>query len=53
MTPLQLVHLTALMQRTSGSPTVRIGLIDGHVAARHPDLTSERLIGIPGTNGAH
>jgi len=52
MSPLQLVKLTALMERTSGSPEVRIGLIDGHVAAQHPDLASERLSEIPGHKGA-
>jgi hypothetical protein len=31
MSPLELVKLTALMERTSGSPEVKIGLVDGHV----------------------
>jgi subtilisin family serine protease len=52
MAPLQLVKLTALMDRTSGSPDVRIGLIDGPVAARHPDLASERLREIAAHQGA-
>lgn len=37
---LNLIHLTALMQRSEGSPTIRIGLIDGPIAAGHPDLAS-------------
>lgn len=35
-----LVHLTALIQRTLGHAAIRIGLIDGPVAAGHPDLAS-------------
>jgi subtilisin family serine protease len=31
------------MERTSGRPEVRIGLIDGPVAADHPDLAAERI----------
>src|SRR6266496_99134 len=50
--PLELVRLTALMERTSGSPEVKIGLIDGHVIARHADLASAHLSEIPGHNGA-
>ena len=38
MDPLRAVKLTALMERTSGSPEVKIGLIDGPVATGHPDL---------------
>jgi hypothetical protein len=36
--PLALVKLTTLMERTSGNPEVKIGLIDGPVAIEHPDL---------------
>ena len=50
--PLELVKLTALMQRTSGSPEVRIGLIDGPVVTQHPDLSSEHLREIAGGIGA-
>ena len=39
----EVVGLAALMERTSGSPEVRIGLIDGPVVADHPDLASENL----------
>jgi subtilisin family serine protease len=42
MTPLDLVNLTALMERTGGSPDVTIGLIDGPVLSQHPDLASGR-----------
>src|SRR5215813_726885 len=51
MGPLDLVKLTALMDRTSGSPEVKIGLIDGPVVTRHPDLAGEHLREIPGNNG--
>ena len=47
MTPLELVRLTTLMERTSGSPEVTIGLIDGPVVADHPDLPGERRRNIP------
>ena len=36
--PLSAVNLTALMERTAGKPEVIVGLIDGSVAATHPDL---------------
>jgi hypothetical protein len=49
---LALVKLTALMERTRGSPDVKIGLIDGPVVTQHPDLASENLREIPGNNGA-
>jgi subtilisin family serine protease len=52
MVPLELAKLTALMQRTSGRPEVRIGLIDGPVAIQHPDLAGGHLREIPGHNGA-
>ena len=52
MDPLDLVKLTALMERTSGSPEVKIGLIDGPVVTQHPDLASQNLREIPGNNGA-
>jgi subtilisin family serine protease len=52
MDPLDLVKLTALMERTSGRPEVKIGLIDGPVVTQHPDLAGEHLRQIPGNNGA-
>jgi len=51
MVPLDLVKLTALMQRTSGSPELKIGLIDGPVVTQHPDLAGQLLREIPGKNG--
>jgi subtilisin family serine protease len=52
MVPLELAKLTALMDRTSGSDEVKIGLIDGPVVTGHPDLIGEHLYEIPGNNGA-
>jgi subtilisin family serine protease len=52
MCHLDLVKLTSLMERTSGSPEVKIGLIDGPVLTQHPDLTGEHLREIPGNNSA-
>jgi len=52
MVPLELVKLIALMERTSGSREVKIGLIDGPVVTQHPDLAGEHLCEIPGNNGA-
>ena len=43
MTPLELVRLRPLMDRTSGSPELKIGLIDGPVVTQHPDLVGEHL----------
>jgi subtilisin family serine protease len=52
MVPLELAKLTALMERTSGSPDVQIGLVDGPVVTQHPDLVGGHLREIPGNNGA-
>ena len=46
MTPLDLVKLTPLMERTRGSE-IAIGPIDGPVAMGHPDLAGDRLREIP------
>src|SRR5215470_11704087 len=48
MSPLDLVKLTPLMQRTSGRAEILIGLIDGPVAMSHPDLGGTRIQEIPG-----
>jgi subtilisin family serine protease len=40
------------MKRTSGSPELTIGLIDGPVASQHPDLVAGHLREIPG-NSSH
>jgi subtilisin family serine protease len=49
MHPLDLVKLSTLMERTSGSPQLKIGLIDGPVLTHHPDLSGDHLHDIPGT----
>jgi hypothetical protein len=53
MFPLELVKLTALMERTSGSPEVTIGLIDGPVATQHADLAGKQLARFMETTGQH
>jgi subtilisin family serine protease len=50
-TALDLVKLTPLMERTSGRPEITIGLLDGPVAANHPDLTSARIRAVVGRTG--
>jgi subtilisin family serine protease len=52
MVPLELAKLRALMERTSGSVEMKIGLIDGPVVTQHPDLVGEHIREIPGNNGA-
>ncbi|WP_442499356.1 S8 family peptidase [Methylobacter sp. sgz302048] len=52
MDPLDLIKLTPLMKRTSGSPEVKIGLIDGPIFTQHADLATDYLHEIPGKNGA-
>jgi subtilisin family serine protease len=51
MTPLDLVRLKPLMDRTQGRPEVMIGLIDGPVTMDHPDLARSRIRQIPGAIG--
>mgnify|MGYP001481134726 CR=1 FL=1 len=51
MAALDLVKLTALMERTSGGRDVHIGLIDGPVLIHHPDLAGAHLREISGQNG--
>jgi subtilisin family serine protease len=48
MMPVDLVQLTALMERTSGQREIIVGLIDGPVAISHPDLASAHIREIPG-----
>jgi len=48
MNHLDLVQLTALMERTSGSPDMRVGLIDGPVVMNHPDLAEGKSREISG-----
>src|SRR5262249_37636649 len=49
---LELVKLTALMERTSGRPEVMIGLVDGPVVTEHPDLGREHFKKLPGVSAA-
>jgi subtilisin family serine protease len=51
MTPLDLVRLTPLIDRTSGRPELTIGLIDGPVVMDHPELANQHVREIPG-NGS-
>ena len=45
---LDLVGLTPLMARSSGSSEISIGLIDGPVALDHPELAAENIREVPG-----
>ena len=49
MNALDLVRLLPLMDRTTGRPEVKIGLIDGPVVMNHPGLSGEQVAEIPGT----
>lgn len=46
------MRLPPLMQRSEGSPDVRVGLIDGPVNLTHPDLVSSRLLALDHAAGA-
>jgi subtilisin family serine protease len=48
MNPLDLVGLTALMERTAGRPEVVVGLVDGPIAMNHPDLTADTIREVSG-----
>lgn len=50
MDALGLVSLSALLARSTGTPAVTIGLIDGPVAVEHPDLEGMRFREIAGRN---
>jgi subtilisin family serine protease len=52
VSPLELVKLTELMERTSGNPAVKVGVIDGPIMTQHPDLGVEHLYEISGSTGA-
>lgn len=43
MNALDLVQLTPLMQQTSGSPDIKIGLLDGPIFLGHPDFATEHI----------
>ena len=46
MGPLKLVQFTASMDRTSGRAEVNLGLIEGPVLPRHPELAGARIINL-------
>lgn len=48
MNPLDLVNLTPLMELTSGRPEVVVGLIDGAVLQKHPELVGANIHEISG-----
>ncbi|MFF1909939.1 S8 family serine peptidase [Kitasatospora sp. NPDC058218] len=50
--PLELVALGALMARTAGRPELVVGLVDGPVAAGHPDLSGGRVRQLAGPHPA-
>jgi subtilisin family serine protease len=52
MSPLDLVKLPPLMQRTSGRPEIRVALIDGPVALDHPDLAGRNVQEVTGKTAA-
>jgi subtilisin family serine protease len=52
MTPLDLVRLTQLIDRTSGRPEVTIGLIDGPVVTNHPELANQHVREVCGNGSA-
>lgn len=43
-----IINLGPLMNLTSGSPTIKIGLIDGPVLTNHTDINHENIYEIPG-----
>src|SRR5438105_9862177 len=47
--PLDVVSLRPLMARTTGTPEVRIGLIDGPVVRDHPDLVEAKIHQVSGS----
>lgn len=48
MSPLDVVRLTPLMDRTSGRPEISIALIDGPVALSLPDFADANIREVPG-----
>jgi subtilisin family serine protease len=52
MRPLELVHLSPLMERTVGRADIRVALIDGPVVATLPDLAAARIFELPGGPGS-
>ncbi len=53
MSPIELVRLSALMERSQGRPEIAVALVDGPVALSHPDLARAFIRELPGkTKGA-
>jgi hypothetical protein len=50
--PLGLVHLPPFMERTSGSPEIVVGLLDGPVATGLSALASENIRYTAGSSGS-
>jgi len=50
VTPLDLIRLAPLMDRTSGRPEVIIGIIDGPVVMNHPELATSPIREISGNS---
>ena len=50
MTP-DLVNLRQLMSLTSGRSEIVVGMVDGPVAADHPDLAGTNIQELPGKTG--
>src|SRR5579872_4760508 len=48
MSPIDLVRLPALMERSAGSAAIMLALIDGPVLLDHPDLAGSTIREIPG-----
>jgi subtilisin family serine protease len=51
MTPPDLVNLPQLMRLTSGRSEIVVGMVDGPVAADHPDLAQANIQELPGKKG--
>ena len=51
MSPLEVIKLDQLMDRSTGRGEVQIGLIDGPVVLDHPDLSGATIHAIAGTTG--
>src|SRR4051794_20638213 len=49
MNPLELVRLTTLMERTSGAPEIVVGLLDGPIMIKHPELAGGNIRQISGS----
>ena len=45
---LDLIRLTPLLEGTRGRPEIKIGLIDGPVVLKHPELATENILEVPG-----